>query len=201
MKATKKKIKRKVKFTTRYNKCVQICRDLVPKEHISKLEYDPLINPPLKPLPRDWFVNSYTWYVGLKLIQGKRYGPFYRVDGDSFWPRIGNMENVYSQEKCFLGLERPIDVKDVERLYNIIPTTSTEYVYKIFIEIPDWPAIEDAYLFLGPVKGAEGFQVSPNRRVVDIIRQRILMGGVERYKRLRGGKYSKKSEVYEVNAV
>ncbi|MBI5181013.1 MAG: hypothetical protein HZA05_06385 [Nitrospirae bacterium] len=136
-----------MKFTERYEKFINLCRNKIPEIQVRGLEKNPKINPTITPTPRDWFIDSFDWYVGLKLIRGETYGPFYRVDGEYFWPTIGNLYDIYSETKCFFGLEAPKNISEVELLYNIMKSTKRDYIYEVIIEMPKWPIIDDAYIF------------------------------------------------------
>jgi len=178
-----------MKFIDRYQELVTKCSSKIPNVQIlHELEMCPRINAPITPTPREWFVASFDWYVGLKLICGASYGPFYRVDGNTFWPQIGNNHDVYSEKKCFFGLERPKDVEEAKRLYNMKEDTDTKYVYEIFIDMPKWPLIE-AWIFLGPVKDGDGFQVNPNSVVVKLIKGKIFKKEIKRYSQATDGIY------------
>jgi len=186
-----------MKFIERYEEFIKLCRGKIPEIQIKGLEDNPIINPTITPTPRDWFIDSFDWYVGLKLIRGKTYGPFYRVDGDYFWPTIGNLYNVYSESKCFFGLKPPKNIHDVERLYKIMNNTKRDYVYEVIIEMPKWPIIDDAYIFLGAVKSGEGFQVNPNGRVVELLRDKIENNKIKRISLVDNNKYDyEKHDVY-----
>jgi len=176
-------------FIDRYKEFIKKCKGIIPKIQLKGLEESPAINPTITPTPRDWFIETFDWYVGLKLIRGETYGPFYRVDGDFFWPTIGNYYDIYSEEKCFFGLEAPKDNNDVERLYKIQPATDKKYVYEILVKMPRWPVIDDAYIFIGAVKNGDGFQVNPNGRVVELIRKKILNNEINRFFKTRDGKF------------
>ncbi len=115
-----------MKFSARYDKFIELCRGKIPEIQVQGLNECPKINPIITPTPRDWFVDSFDWYVALKLIRGKVYGPFYRIDGDFFWPTIGNMYDVYSETKCFFGLEKPEKLDDGRLLFNIREDTSSD---------------------------------------------------------------------------
>lgn len=179
-----------MKFIERYEEFIKLCRDKIPEIQVKGLEDNPRIDPTIIPTPRDWFVDSFDWYVSLKLIRGERYGPFYRVDGDYFWPTIGNLYDVYSESKCFFGFTPPKNINDVERLYKIMENTKRDYVYEVIIEMPKWPIIDDAYLFLGAIRNGEGFQVNPNRRVVEILRGNIENNRLKRYSLVDNNKYN-----------
>ena len=112
-----------MKFSEKYNQFISQLKDIIPETQLEGLENNPKINPTIIPTPRDWFIDSFDWYVGLKLIRGAKYGPFYRIDGNYFWPTIGNYYDIYSESKCFFGLEKPETQKDAERLYKLHPTT------------------------------------------------------------------------------
>jgi len=186
-----------MKFVELYQDFLKKCKGKIPEVQIlHELEMVPRINAPITPPPRDWFVASFDWYVGLKLVCGAIYGPFYRVDGSSFWPQIGKSYDEYSEKKCFFGLERPKDVADATRLYNMKRDTDTKYIYEIFIEMPKWPLIE-AWIFLGPVKDGNGFQVNPNSVVVELIKGKIVKGEIKRYSQTDNGIYNyQNSELY-----
>ena len=187
-------------FIEQYKKFLNLCCEKIPKIQLDGLRDNPSINPTIIPTPRDWFIDSFDWYVGLKLIRGKIYGPFYRVDGDFFWPTIGNYYDVYSEEKCFFGLEAPKNNKDAERLYKMRPSTTKKYVYEILIEMPKWPVLDDAYIFLGAVKDAEGFQVNPNGKLVELMRGKIERKEIKRFSKSADENYDyKKSEIYIIN--
>ncbi len=71
------------------------------------------------------------------------------------------------------------------------------YVYEISIEMPEWPIVDDAYIFLGAVKDGKGFQINPNGRVVELLRERILNNKIKRFTTGSNGRYDyDKEEVY-----
>lgn len=78
-------------------------------------------------------------------------------------------------------MEKPIDPSGTERLYKIMASTKKEFVYEIIIEMPKWPIIDDAYIFFGAVKNAEGFQINPNGKVVELLRERIENNKIKRF--------------------
>ncbi len=170
-----------MKFTERYEKFIKLCQGKMPPVQVQGLEKNPKINPTIIPEPRDWFIESFDWIVGLKLLRGETYGPFYRVDGDYFWPTIGNLYDKYSETACFFGMQKPKDIDEVKSLYNIMKSTKTDYIYEIIIEMPKWPIIDDAYIFLGAVKNGGGFQVNPNGRVVELLREKIINNKIDRF--------------------
>ncbi len=183
------------KFIKRYQEFIEKCAGKIPKIQIlHELEMNPQINRPITPTPRKWFIDSFDWVIGLKLVCSASYGPFYRVDGDSFWPVIGNESDVHSEKKCFFGLEKPKDVDDAQNLYDL-QSTDMAYVYEIKFEMPEWPVME-AWIFLGPVKKGKGFQVNPNSVVVELIKGKIFKGEINRYPKLDNGKYSVESEPF-----
>lgn len=71
-------------ITDKYIKFIELCRLTIPPIQAQGLEENPKINPRIIPEPRDWFMESFDWYVGLKLIRGEICGPFYRIDGVFF---------------------------------------------------------------------------------------------------------------------
>jgi hypothetical protein len=170
-----------MKFTERYDTFINLCCGKIPDIQLHGLEENPKMNPTIIPEPRDWFLDSFDWYVGLKLLRGKIYGPFYRVEGDYFWPTIGNLYDVYSESQCFFGMERPTGIAHAQSLYNLRPDTPKDFVYEIILEMPQWPIIDDSYIFLGAVKNAVGFQVNPNGRVVKLLRDNIKKNRVKRF--------------------
>lgn len=185
-----------MKFTEKYNKFISLLKGNIPDIQLEGLENNPRINPTIDPTPRDWFIDSFDWHVGLKLLRGKKYGPFYRIDGDYFWPTIGNCYDIYSESKCFFGIEKPEKHKDAEDLYNLQSDTARDFVYEIFIEMPEWPIIDDAYLFIGAVKGRKGFQVNPNGRVVAMLRKDIKNNKLKRFSSTDSIYNYKESEQY-----
>jgi len=60
-----------MKFTDKYNLFIELCRgknnstELLPNNQIDGLENNPILNQPLIPTPRDWFINTFEWYVGI----------------------------------------------------------------------------------------------------------------------------------------
>ena len=186
-----------MKFVEQYQDFLKKCAGKIPEIQIlHELEINPLLNKPITPTPTKWFIDSFDWIIGLKLVCGASYGPFYRVDGDTFWPVIGNESDEYSEKKCFFGLEKPRDVDHAKSLYDL-QSTDMSYVYEINFEMPDWPLI-DAWIFLGAVKKGNGFQVNPNRVVVELIKGKILKGEIKRYTKIKNDKYSNKSKPFHV---
>ncbi len=185
-----------MKFSEKYNQFIALLKGNIPDIQLEGLENNPNINQTIIPTPRDWFIDSFDWYVGLKLIRGEVYGPFYRIDGDCFWPTIGNNYDIYSESKCFFGLEKPKTYKDAERLYKLQPDTSKDFVYEVRVEMPKWPVIDDAHLFIGAVKGGEGFQVNPNGKVVEMLRKDIENNMLKRFSSTDSKYDYKKSEQY-----
>ncbi len=177
------------KFTDTYDDFIKICKGeksetklpIIPAIQIWELEYLPKINPKLESPPREWFLDAFDWMVAVQLIGGGTYGPFYRVDGDYFWPQIGNIYEEYSERKCFFGLERPINIDDVLKKYNIREETKRSHIYEISINLDMSPIIHNANIFLGKVKGGEGYQMNPNRIVVEIIKTNIIRKNVKKY--------------------
>ena len=63
--------------------------------------------------------------------------------------------------------------------------------------MPKWPLIE-AWIFLGPVKDGDGFQVNPNSVVVELIKGKIVEGEIKRYSQTDNGIYDyQNSELYD----
>lgn len=186
-----------MKFSEKFDDFINRLDRIIPKAQLGKIESNPIINPTIIPTPRDWFIDSFDWYIGLKLIRGGKYGPFYRIDGDYFWPTIGNYYDIYSESKCFFGIEKPEKHQDAERLYKLQPTTPKDFIYEILIEMPEWPIIDDAYLFIGAVKGGEGFQVNPNGKVVEMLRVNIENNKLKRFSSSSGIYDYSKSEQYK----
>ncbi|RZB33604.1 MAG: hypothetical protein SRB2_03870 [Desulfobacteraceae bacterium Eth-SRB2] len=183
-------------FVETYTQFIKHLKGKIPDIQLKGLQEKPRINPKIDPNPRDWFIDSFEWYVGVKLLRGRKYGPFYRIDGDYFWPTIGNLVDEYSESKCFFGLEKPTTYQDAERLYKLQLSTLTSFVYDINVEMPEWPIIDDAYLFIGAVKGGEGFQVNPNGRVVQMLRTDIENNKLKRYSSSKSIYDYSKSEQY-----
>jgi hypothetical protein len=188
-----------MKYIERYKDFLDKCKGKIPEiQFVQELELNPKIDLPISPPPRKWFVESFDWIIGMRLLCGGDYGPFYRIDGDIFWPMIGNQSDEYSENKCFFGLEKPKDTAHAERLYKFQSTTETKYIYEISIQMPDFP-IMDAWVFIGPVKDAEGFQLNPNSIVAEIIKGDILKSKVKRYSVRKKGiiDYSKSEAYYK----
>lgn len=185
-----------MKFIQQYQEFIEKCAGKIPEIQIlNELEMNPQINKPIKPRPRQWFIDSFDWLIGLKLVYGISYGPFYRVDGDAFWPEIGNESDEYSEKKCFYGLEKPRDVKHARSLYDL-QSTDMAYIYEIKFEMPECLLVNGAWIFLGPVKKGKGFQVNPNGIVVELIKNKILKGEIKRYPKKADDTYSDKSEPF-----
>jgi hypothetical protein len=184
-------------YIERYQDFLEKCEGKIPAiQYIQELKKNPKIDLPISPPPRKWFVESFDWIIGMRLLCGGKYGPFYRADGDIFYPMIGNNSDEYSECKCFFGLEKPKNVDHAKKLYNLQPETQIKYVYEISIEMPDSPVM-DAWIFIGPVKNGEGFQLNPNSIVVELIKGEILKSNVSRYSVLEDEDFNyKESEAY-----
>lgn len=186
-----------VDFASQYSRFLDLCRgsDIsgtprVPMPQVEgELTRTPRLNPPLIPPAHDWFYQSFDWYVGLRLVAGARYGPFYKVDGEHFWPTIGTPTELYSETDCFFGLERPASPQEAEQLYQIKGETPRTRVYEFVIDVGASPVRLDAFIWVGLVKGGTGYQANPNSVTVEIIRSSIVRGEVKSY-RLDGNAYN-----------
>jgi hypothetical protein len=186
-----------MKYIQRYQEFLNKCEGKIPEvQFIHELELNPKIDLPISPRPRKWFLEAFDWIIGIRLLCGGNYGPFYRIDGDNFWPMIGNQSDEYSESNCFFGLERPKDVSHAKQLYNFQPKTEQKFVYEVSIEMPDFPVM-DAWVFIGPVKNGEGFQLNPNSIVAELIKKKILKSEVKRYSASKSGRFNyKRHDMY-----
>ena len=170
------------KFVDRFSKLIKLLEKgkgnpIIPKPQITELEYHPTFNPTLNITPRDWWINSFEWFVAIEIVQDGSYGPFYRIGEEHFYPQIGNASEPYSERHCFYGLEKPRDKKHAKELYNIQDDTPMDYCHEFKIE-----GSKPAYIFVGPVKGGTGFQANPNSVTVEIIKSLIVTGKVKKEK-------------------
>jgi len=163
----------KANFADRFAELVKILRNgkLIPEIQIRELELNPVFNPELTIEPTGWWKYSFEWYVAIPLIDQGEYGPFYRVDGDHFWPHIGVPGDESSEKKCFFGLEKPKDQEDAKTKYNLRQDTPRDFVYTIK---RFKPVHFQEMIFIGPVRGGSGYQMNPNARVVDRIRSALI---------------------------
>lgn len=164
-------------FLDKYRRFLDLVGECIPSVQVKELELHPDLSPPLMPPPLSWWINSFEWYVAVPLIVGGNYGPFYRIDGEHFWPQIGDPQVSNSEAKCFYGLEKPRDRVHAEKLYGLKPETSRSHIHAFMLE----PTHSGGFLFIGPVKDRDGFQAGPNSTVVDLIRAEIVRNRVKRF--------------------
>ncbi len=171
----------------------------IPAFQLKNLKNGVLRDPRLTITPQEWFVNSYEWFFALEILPGLEYGPFYRVDGDEFWPEIGNPDDIYSERKCFYGFRKPENIKRAKELLALKDENTMKYVYEFKIKASREEFFNNPLMFIGPVRNAAGFQANPNRTTAKIIQLEIMNQGVVRYHKLKNDKYSLISERYIVN--
>lgn len=175
-----------MKFMQRFEELIGILKrgsiSIIPVVQIDELEHNPIFNPTLSIEPQDWWIESFDWYVAVEIISGGRYGPFYRIDGEHFWPQIGKPSNRFSEKKCFFGLEKPINDKDAKKKYKLQKDTQMEYTYEFTIECSNLSPSESAFIFIGPVKDGTGYQMNPNTITANIIKSMIINGNVHKEK-------------------
>jgi hypothetical protein len=125
-----------------------------------------------------WWRKSFDWYIVIEIIPGFSYGPFYRIDGDLFWPKIGIPGQDYSENKCFFQLKKPNGLEDAKEMYAPKAEWNDDSrLYKFSFELTQFSI--GACMFLGPVAGGTGYQMNPNSSLVEIIRTEIIKGKVE----------------------
>ena len=109
------------KFIDRFKEFIDLLRaeKIIPEVQIEELERNPVFNPGLSTEPQDWWKESFDWYVAVPAIANGLYGPFYRIDGEHFWPQIGIPDQRYSEKMCFPGLKKPMNQEEAQKLYNL----------------------------------------------------------------------------------
>lgn len=154
-----------------------------PKPQCEHIKHFPNFNPALFPTPQDWWKTSYDWFIAIDLIPGVKYGPFYILQGDWFWPQIGTSEIIDSEKKCFFGLEKPESVEDAKKKYNLSENpiiNPMTHLYELIFEINPSFSCCLPQVFVGPVKGGTGFQMNPNSVACTVIRIAIIQKKVKR---------------------
>ncbi|MFH1386770.1 MAG: hypothetical protein ABIH50_03790 [bacterium] len=170
-------------FVERFKKLLNLLKN-IPASQLREIELNPQFNPRLDPQPSDIFATCFDWYLALPLIPGGSYGPFYRVDGDHFWPQDSDGANPFSEKKYFFGLEEPKNQKDAQEKYNMRKETPKDYVHEFTV---DADAIGDyfgAEIYVGPVKGGTGYQFNANKLTAHIIRGLIVKNKIKKPKKL-----------------
>lgn len=173
-------------------------KKIIPFIQLEDLKKGIFINPELSPPPHEWLIKSFEWYFVLELLPEFTYGPFYRIDGNVFWPQIGIPNDIQSEKKCFYCLEKPKNIADAKRLYDLKDSNDMSYVYEFRVKISRDNFFYDPLMFIGPVKNGEGFQANPNSTTVKIIIFTIMDREVVRYRINHNGEYSETSEKYLV---
>lgn len=125
------------------------------------------VNPQLDPAPRPWWINSFQYFQAFPLLESNYYGPFYRVDGETFEPVIGS-EEEFSEKACFYGFVRPKNSHEAKILYKPHCLNPCSHLHEFFISIPK--ECKDALLFIGPVSGGTSWQVGINSIVCQFIK-------------------------------
>ena len=170
-------------FTFRFTELIRLLKEIgCPKPQLEFIKHDPVFNPLLAPKPQDWWKASFDWFIAIELIPGNRYGPFYVMHGEWFWPQIGEPEILYSEKKCFLGLEKVKTKDEAKKKYNLHSSNPMNYLYKIDFSIDEHLLCCTPWIFVGPVKDGTGFQMNPNRITCVAIRKAIAKGDVWRAK-------------------
>ena len=147
-------------------------KSLIPEPQLYQIEHNPSLNPRLVPKPKKFFFESFDgWFIVLDLIPGGKYGPFYRVDGDHFWPRHSDGNNPRSEAKYFYGLKKPKTQKEAKEMYAPQATTSITHVHELDF---DENIIYGAQIYLGPVRGGSGYQFNANIPAANMIRSLII---------------------------
>jgi len=186
-------------FAQGFNKLMDLLEKEIgfPKPQCDHIKHYPDFNPPLEPHPQDWWRDSFDWYIAIDLIPCVEYGPFYILQGDWFWPQIGNPRIIDSEKKCFFGLEKPEHIKDAREKYNPRESTLKEakFLYKFTFNIDNCCLCCMPLMFIGPVKGGTGFQMNPNRVTCTAIRTAILHRKIQRCK-VEGEKFTEDWENY-----
>ena len=149
-----------IKASELFNKILDGC---IPKFQLNQLKNGVLLNPKLSVTPQQWFVDSYEWFFPLEILPGEEYGPFYRVDGEEFWPQIGSPDHIYSENKCFYGFRKPENVNEVKELFGPKSENTMKYIYEFYIKAEKEDFFNNPLMFIGPVRNAAGFQANPNR--------------------------------------
>ncbi len=177
----------------------EVLKRCIPAFQLDNLKNGILLNPRLSVAPQQWFVDSFEWFFALDLLPGERYGPFYRVDGDEFWPQIGNPDDTFSENKCFYGFRKPSNVKEAKEWFGPKADNAMKYVYQFSITATREDFFYNALMFIGPVRNGAGFQANPNGITAKIIQLEIMNQGVVRYVKLENGDYFQESKPYIVN--
>jgi hypothetical protein len=191
-------------ITFNFNKASELFNEIlkgcIPVFQLENLKNGVLLNPKLSIAPQQWFVDSFEWFFPLEILPELKYGPFYRVDGDEFWPQVGSPDDIYSENKCFYGFQKPENVEKVKELFGPKSENTMKYVYEFYIKACREEFYNNAMMFIGPIRNAAGFQANPNRTAAKIIQIEIIKNrGVVRYEKLESGDYSLKPEPYIVD--
>ena len=166
-------------FIERFNGLIAILENIrIPAPQLREIKSNPRFNPQLKPRPFQLFLECFEWYLFLPLIPGGIYGPFYRIDGDHFWPQDSDGISPFSEIKYFYGLKKPANQKEAMEKYKMMPDTPKDYVHEFAIDSKAIGDTRDAAIFLGPVKGGSGYQFNANKSTANIIRSLIIKGKI-----------------------
>ncbi len=176
----------------------EILRGRIPISQLDQLKNGVLLNPELSISPQKWFVESYGWFFPLEILPGVEYGPFYRVNGDEFWPQIGSPDDTYSENKCFYGFRKPPNIRWIKKYLGPKSENTMQYIYQFTIRASREDFFNSPLMFIGPIRNALGFQANPNRTTVRIIQMEIMNNRVVRYPRINDA-YDENSEPYNFN--
>jgi len=176
----------------------QILVGRIPTSQLDHLKRGVLLNPELTITPQKWFVDSYEWFFPLEILPGGEYGPFYRVDGEEFWPQIGSPDDTYSENKCFFGFRKPDNIEWIKKFLGPKAENTMQYIYEFSITANQEDFFDNALMFLGPIRNALGFQANPNRSAAKIIQLEITNYRVVRYPRIQDN-FSNEREPYNFN--
>lgn len=136
------------------------------------------VSPCLIPPPESWWFGSFQYYQAFPLIQGKIYGPFFRIGGEDFRPIIGVLGDYDSETHCFYALYRPINAAEARRAYNLPENNPCSHVHQFCLTIPE--RCNDAIIYIGPARDGMSLQVGINGRVAELINEVIEKGNVSK---------------------
>jgi hypothetical protein len=170
-------------FATKYNNLMELLPKIgLPQPQCEHIKRHPIINPNLDPLPQNWWTDSFEWFIAIELIPGVQYGAFYILHDDWFWPQIGDQELIFSEKKCFFGLEIVKNIHEAEKKYKIHRSNFMKYLYEFKFDIDCSISCNTPLIFIGPVKDGTGYQMNPNRLSSKAIKIAIAKNEVRRFK-------------------